>query len=213
MPSLTDLGERLFAHYYARGDAKEPEQLRALRSGLLAAASGRTLEVGAGSGANLPYYPAGVTELVLTEPSRHMLRYLRRRLGQTGPGRREVVPVGVDALPFGDDSFDTVVATLVLCSVPDVPRALEQIARVLRPGGRFLFLEHVRARPGTRLARLQDMVERPHRALGAGCRPNRRTGEMIQDSPLTVTSMRPARNPYGVPWVWPLIVGTAIMGR
>ncbi len=93
---------------------------------------------------------------------------------------------GLPSLPFAGASFDTVVCTLVLCSVDDQAAALTEIARVLAPGGRLLFLEHVRAPDNPRLARLQDLVDRPHRLLAAGCRPNRRTEEALAASPLSV---------------------------
>lgn len=206
-----DLSARLFARFYARATKDEPAELRALRTEALGTAAGRTLEVGTGDGANVPLYPAAVTELVLSDPSPYMLRHLRRRLAEAPPPVPEwsVVEAGADALPFTDGHFDTVLATFVLCSVPDVARALDEIARVLVPGGRFLFLEHVRAEPGTVLARVQDLVERPHRVVGAGCRPNRRTGEIIERSALELSEMRPVRNPIGIPTVRPLIVGAA----
>src|SRR5579875_2079667 len=167
------LGERLFARWYPWLDRRaEPAGLGRERAEALAGIDGRTLEIGAGHGANLPYLPPAATPLVLSEPSEPMLARLREAVG----ARRdvEIVRAGAEALPFEDATFDAVVATLVLCSVADEVRALAEIARVLADGGRFHFLEHVRAPDGTRLATAQDLLEAPHRLLGGGCRPNRR---------------------------------------
>ena len=98
-----------------------------------------------------------------------------------------------DRLPFDDDSFDTVVVTLVLCTVEDLDATLAEVARVLRPGGRLLFLEHVRAEE-PRLARWQDRLERPWRFIGHGCHPNRDTVATIAASPLELERRR-ARRP------------------
>ncbi len=212
-----DLNERAFAALYPRLAAKtENAGLRDTRARLLAKARGRTLEIGSGAGANLPHYPAAVTELVLSEPSRHMLPRLRRALDEQPPGvdRVEVVQAGAQQLPFPDDSFDTVVCTLVLCSVPDLDQALAEIARVLAPRGQLLFLEHVRAQPGTKLGRIQDLVERPHRFLGAGCHPNRDTEGAIGSSSLQVTEIEHGRQPAALPIVAPIVVGAArLSGR
>ncbi|HSP18369.1 MAG TPA: class I SAM-dependent methyltransferase, partial [Myxococcaceae bacterium] len=117
------------------------------RRELLRSARGEVLELGAGTGGNLALYPEGLTRLVLSEPDRHMRTMLQRKLGS----RRdvEVIDSAAESLPFPEGSFDTVVATLVLCSVEEPARALAEIHRVLRPGGAFLFLEHVGARRGT----------------------------------------------------------------
>lgn len=135
------------------------------RATLLADARGDVLEIGAGTGLNVVHYPPSV-RVTYTEPDPHMAKRLRRR-------GAEVVEAGADALPFADDSFDTVVSTLVLCTVPNVPAALGEIARVLRPGGQLLFLEHVRAEPGSSLERWQDRLHGPWKAFACGCHCNR----------------------------------------
>ena len=155
------LSDRLWGPLFARGydrftKSTEDAGLREKRRELLARASGRTLEIGAGTGSNLELYPEAVTELVLTEPDEHMRAQLERKLSALGR-RPEVVGAGAERLPFPDASFDTVVATLVLCTIPAPRRALEEISRVLKPDGRLLFLEHVRAEDaGT--ARWQDRL-------------------------------------------------------
>jgi SAM-dependent methyltransferase len=203
-----DLSERLFAAYYPFLAAKSERAGGArTRAELLTGARGATLEVGAGHGLNLPHYPAAVTELTLSDPSPHMLTRLRETAASR-PGTI-IVEAGIDALPFADARFDTVVCTYVLCSVPDQARALAEIARVLAPGGRLLFIEHVRAREGTVLGRVQDMIEVPHRLAAAGCRPNRRTGDVIAASPLDLIELRHERQPASLPTVSPIVVGSA----
>jgi SAM-dependent methyltransferase len=140
------------------------------RRELLATASGRVLEIGAGTGLNLPHYPDGI-ELVLTEPEAPMARRLERRGSM-------VVPASAEALPFDDASFDTAISTLVLCTVADPARAVSELARVLRPGGRLLFIEHVRGEGG--LARWQDRLDRPWRHIGNGCHANRDTLALLR---------------------------------
>jgi SAM-dependent methyltransferase len=136
---------RLFAAAYEwllRGS--ERAGLADRRRDLLTRARGATVEIGAGTGLNIAYYPDTVTELVLTEPSPYMARRLRTRAAQRERATRVVDAVG-EKLPFPDASMDTVVATLVLCTVVDLAKTLSEIARILRPDGQLLFLEHVRS--------------------------------------------------------------------
>jgi ubiquinone/menaquinone biosynthesis C-methylase UbiE len=196
---------RLFAAVYDRGlAATEEAGLRDARRDLLAGASGDVLELGAGTGLNREHVPPGVGRLVLTEPDEHMAR---RLAGRIRPGD-ELVQAGAEALPLEDASIDTVVATLVLCTVRDPDRALAEVARVLRPGGRLLFLEHVRAEdPG--LARWQDRLERPWGLFAGGCRPNRDTQAAIERSPLELVEVRATELPKAPGIIRPAIVGTA----
>lgn len=206
------LNERFFAFYYPRVCAlAEDAGLREVRAELLAEAHGRVLELGAGSGLNLPHYPAAVEELVLTEPGEHMLELLQRELAANPPAAGATRPqaAGAEDLPFDDASFDAVVGTFILCTVPDPAGALAEVARVLKPGGRYLFIEHVHAGDGTLLGRFQDMIEIPHRYLAAGCHPNRRTERTIDDSALHIERLEHFRQPRSVPTVRPTIVGSA----
>lgn len=188
--------------------ASERAGLTELRAGLLAEATGRTLELGAGTGLNLALYPDTVTELVLSEPEAPMAARLEARV-RARAGSAQVVRAGAEALPFADGSFDTVVGTYVLCTVPEPARALAEIVRVLAPGGRLLFLEHVHAGEGTALGRIQDLVELPHRYLAAGCHPNRRTAALLEASELEIERLEHGRQPRAVPTVRPTIIGAA----
>jgi SAM-dependent methyltransferase len=201
---------RGFSAIYDRGlSATEEAGLREMRRKVLATAQGRTLELGAGTGANLALYPPAVQELVLAEPDPHMTKQLRRKLAESGR-EATVIEAPAERLPFEDSSFDTAVFTLVLCTVPEPAAALAEVARVLRPGGRMLFIEHVRAEsPG--VARWQDRLERPWRFLGDGCHCNRDTVATIEASPLTLKLAERGRMPKAPPIVRPLVQGYATL--
>ena len=180
------------------------------RRQLLSHARGRVLEVGAGTGANLPHYGETVTELVLVEPNEPMARRLERKLGAgTIPAR--VVRASAEALPFEDASFDVVVSALVLCTVPDQGRALGEIRRVLAPNGYLLFLEHVRS-DDPKLARWQDRLNRVNRCLGNGCNCNRNTLSGIRDAGFVVADVERDRLKKAPPLVRPLVIGVATRG-
>jgi SAM-dependent methyltransferase len=149
------------------------------RRALLASARGSVLELGAGTGLNLAHYPDRLERLVLTEPDQHMAKRLERRLARFGTSA-EIVRAPAELLPFADDSFDTVVSTLVLCTVEEPERSLAEIRRVLRRGGSLLFLEHVRSE-NPRLGRWQDRLNGPWRNFADGCNCNRRTLELLRD--------------------------------
>jgi ubiquinone/menaquinone biosynthesis C-methylase UbiE len=199
---------RLFAAAYDRSfEATEAAGLRQMRRRLLSDAEGRVLELGAGTGANLDLYPGNVGELVALEPDPHMAKRLRATVGASSR-QASVSEAGAERLPFEDSSFDTVVSTLVLCTIPDPARALAETARVLRPGGRLLFLEHVRSEdPG--IARWQDRLEKPWRFLGDGCHCNRDTVATIAASPLQLGAVDGGELPKAPPIVRPLVRGSA----
>jgi ubiquinone/menaquinone biosynthesis C-methylase UbiE len=183
----------------------EAAGLSAERRRLLAQATGRTLEIGAGTGLNLPHYPEAVTQLALVEPDQHMARRLRGRVAAIRPAA-EVLDATAANLPFADAAFDTVVITFVLCSVPDPDAALAEIARVLRPGGQLLFAEHVRSDDPT-VAAKQDRRPIPYKLMG--CHPNRATLDTIAASPLRVEDVRHGEAPKVPEIERPLIIGTA----
>jgi ubiquinone/menaquinone biosynthesis C-methylase UbiE len=199
----------VFARAYDRfAKGMEEAGLRETRRELLTRARGRVLEIGAGTGVNIELYPEAVTELVLSEPDPHMVGQLEKRLGESAVPA-EIVEAGAERLPFPDESFDTAVATLVLCTVPDPPPALAEIARVLKPGGRLLFLEHVRAHDEG-VERWQDRLERPWGWFARGCHPNRDTRVAIDASPLELGNVRRDRLPKAPALVRPMILGEAV---
>jgi ubiquinone/menaquinone biosynthesis C-methylase UbiE len=200
---------RIFAAGYDTFQASmERNFLGALRDDVLASAHGRVVEIGAGTGANIEHYPRAVEELVCTEPEEPMARRLQPKADASDLDV-SVVHAPAERLPFPDDSFDTAVATLVLCTVEDPAAALREIARVLRPGGRFLFIEHVRAQdPG--LAKWQDRLHPLWIRFGHGCNCNRPTFETIEASPLAIETHRRGRIPKAPPIVRPLLTGVAV---
>lgn len=201
---------RFWAVIYDRSlKGTEDAGLREMRRETLRAARGRTVDLGAGTGVNLALYPEAVTELVLAEPDPHMGKRLRRKVAEAGADV-ELIEAGAEQLPFEDASFDTAVFTLVLCTVPDPAAALAEAARVLKPDGKLLFIEHVRSEdPG--LARWQDRLERPWRFLGYGCHCNRDTVANIEASPLSVERVERGKLPKAPAFVRPLVRGSATL--
>jgi ubiquinone/menaquinone biosynthesis C-methylase UbiE len=201
---------RGFAALYDRAfEATEEAGLRQMRRELLAAAQGRVLELGAGTGANLDLYPDSVGEVVALEPDPHMAKRLRETVAESSH-TASVSEAPAERLPFEDSSFDTAVSTLVFCTVPDPAAALKEVARVLKPGGRLLFIEHVRAEdPG--LARWQDRLEKPWRFVGDGCHCNRDTVATIAASPLRLEDVEHGELPKAPPIVKPLVRGSAAL--
>ena len=201
------LRKRVFALTYDRMSRKsEDAGLRALRQGLLSDADGRVLEIGGGTGANLPFYGGNIESLVVAEPEPPMLRRLQRKAREHSP-LTTVVRAPAEDLPFEDDTFDVVVSTLVLCGVEDQPRALREARRVLHPGGRLLFIEHVRS-DDPQLARFQDRMNWLNR-LVVHCDCNRPTLATIEAEGFSVSRLERTMMPKAPKFVWPLIVGAA----
>lgn len=177
------------------------------RAELLAQARGRTLEIGAGTGANIPHYPDAAEELILAEPFEPMRRQLERKLTESGKSA-STLDASAEAIPLDDESVDTVVSTLVLCTVDFPDRALTEIARVLRPDGQLLFIEHVRSH-SPRTARWQDRLQTPWRHFAAGCRCNRDTVASIAAAGLR-TEHEDARWKGAPPIVASIVIGRAV---
>lgn len=208
MPTL-QMPSRMYAAIYDKMNAGPEEAgVAALRHELMAAAKGATIEIGAGTGLNLPHYPPAVTRLVLTEPDEAMRTRLSAKLEKTAVADTELRTASADALEFEDNSFDTAVSTTVLCTVPHAAAALAELRRVLKPGGQLLFLEHVRSeRP--RIARLQDIVTPIYRVVGRGCHPNRDTLTAIEAAGFQIRSHRREVAPKTPPTENELVLGIA----
>jgi ubiquinone/menaquinone biosynthesis C-methylase UbiE len=200
---------RVFAALYDRMlSGTERAGLSERRHELLSQAGGRVLEIGAGTGLNLAHYPDAVEELVLTEPEEPMAKRLEQRVASLGRAAT-VVRAPAEQLPFPDDSFDTAVCTLVLCTVGDPERTLSEIDRVLKPGGKLLFLEHVRSQDA-RVARWQDRLHGIWLRCGHGCNCNRPTPALIERSPLEIEMIEQGEMPKSPPIVRPLVSGRAV---
>ena len=183
--------------------------MRALRQALVEQATGRIVEIGAGTGLNVPHYPRAIRELILVEPEPAMRKRLERRVRSS---EREAVIIdgSAEQLPFDDRSVDTVVSTLVLCTVEHPDRALAEIARVLRPGGQLLFIEHVRTESPA-LAWWQDRLLGPWRRFACGCRCNRATVELMRACGFEVEASKGTWRAMP-PIVRPLMSGRARLG-
>jgi ubiquinone/menaquinone biosynthesis C-methylase UbiE len=199
---------RIFAATYDRFmAATEEASLAGHRERLLANAAGRVLEIGGGTGANLPFYGSGVSEVVIAEPKEPMARQLEQKLRGYRISTR-LVRAPAERLPLESESFDYAVATLVLCTVADPAQALAEVRRLLKPEGRLLFIEHVRSEdPG--LARWQDRLRGPWSWFGHGCQCNRRTVESIRAAGFWVADLRHESLPRSPPLVRPVVVGAA----
>ncbi len=197
----------IFARMYDRQMASaEKAGLRSMRERLLAGASGDVIEIGGGTGLNLRCYGPDVSSLTITEPEPSMLRHLERRVRTDRPSAL-VLRAPAEDLPFDDHSFDVAVSTLVLCGVDDQPRALRELRRVLRPGGRLLFIEHLRSSdPGT--ARLQDRMNWLNR-LVVCCDCNRPTLDSVRSAGFTVAQLEHTALPKAPKFVRPAIMGSA----
>ncbi|WP_217921257.1 class I SAM-dependent methyltransferase [Miltoncostaea oceani] len=202
-------GHPIFAALYDRSLASaERGWLGDQRRALLGAAEGVVLEIGAGTGANLPHMPATATSIVLSEPDPAMRRRLVARVERSGRAGVLVDPSPAERLDMPDGSVDTVITTLALCSVADPARALAEARRVLRPGGRLLFLEHVRG--AGRRARWQDRITPVWRRAAAGCHLDRDTVAAIRDAGFVVESVRITDDGPGLRVAKPYAVGSAV---
>ncbi len=179
----------VFARLWSLMSRHEPAEIRRHRDELLAGLSGRVIELGAGAGSNFAHYPATVTEVLAVEPEPY-LRERARAAAARAAARISVVDGDADHLPAEDGSFDAAVACLVLCTVPDQPRALAELRRVLRGGGELRFYEHVRSdRPAVAFSqRAVDQVFWP-RAFG-GCHTARDTPSAIEAAGFEVEDQR-----------------------
>ena len=201
------LSEWAFAASYDLLNTGVEGRLRAYREQTAGRAQGRVLEIGGGTGANLAYYPPSVS-LTVVEPNPHMRRRLRRRAARLD---RQVVLVSEvgERLPFPDESFDSVVTTLVLCMVEDLDQVVQETRRVLRPGGVFYFYEHVVAE-GPWLRRLQDRLNPAWRFLTTGCNLNRDIAGAIGAAGFRQVDIRS----FDLRFAWlpaiPNIVGSAV---
>ena len=179
--------------------------LAEVRAELLAQARGATLEIGAGTGANLAHIPAAVSALTLVEPSEGMrARLMRRVAGEAHLPPTVVLPGDAARLPLADASMDTVISTLVLCSVADLPATLAEIGRVLAPGGRLLLLEHVAGHGRTH--RMQRAIDPVWRVIAQGCRLVRDTRGALEQAGFETTEVADWRLPGGG------ITGPALLG-
>lgn len=172
--------KRLFAWLMAHGNAKYEAEIATQKQDLFADLHGKILEIGPGTGPNLSYYPPDI-HWIGVEPNPFMDHYLRQKAEQLGLDI-DIRRGTAETLDVEDNSIDAVVSTLVLCSVDSLAATLQEILRVLKPGGRFFFLEHVAAPAGTGLRQVQHWVKPLWKTIGDGCHPDRETWVALENA-------------------------------
>ncbi len=204
------MGRLLAAVYDVFTRETEEACLSRWRAELLREVSGDVLEVGAGTGLNVPWYSRAVRRLVLSEPDEFMRRHIVERLHAHADLNAQVIGAAADDLPLRSESLDYVVATLVLCSVPDEARALTEIRRVLKPGGRFVFIEHVAAEDRPRRLKWQRRLEPVWKRVAGNCHLTRHTEAAITDAGFDIERIERESMRKAVPIVRPTIRGVAL---
>lgn len=201
---MAGVRKRLMAYFMAR--VKDDQLTVDRKHRLFKELSGTVLEIGPGTGPNLAYFPPSI-RWIGVEPNPHMHVYLHQQAERLGLSV-ELRPLQGEKLPLEDASVDHVVSTLVLCSVPNQATTLAEILRVLKPGGRFVFFEHVAAPQGSRLRRYQRMLRPAWKWFGDGCHPDRETWATIESAGFREVQIEYFQLPEGP--VAPHIAGYAI---
>lgn len=197
--------KRLFAWLMANGTAAYEKKISDRKRSLFTNLHGKILEIGPGTGPNLSYYPPDI-EWIGIEPNPFMHSYLQQEADKLGL-HIDIRTGTAEKLDAPDNSVDTVVSTLVLCSVPNLDKTLQEVLRVLKPGGRFLFIEHVAAPNGTVLRQVQNTIKPIWQVIGDGCNPNRETGTALAQAGFASVDYENFDAP--VPLVKPHIIGVA----
>ncbi len=201
------LRQRLFAWALAHFNARYERFAARYKLQLFAGLTGTVVEIGPGTGANLPYLNSDKVRWIGVEPNPFMQCYLREEANKLGM-QIEIRAGTADSLPVADESADAVISTLVLCCVGIQAQSLHEVLRVLKPGGKLLFIEHVAAPRGSRLGRMQNLLTPLWKRLGDGCHPNRETWIAIERAGFDNVSYERFAAP--TPIVSPQIVGVAI---
>ncbi|MGO9005767.1 MAG: methyltransferase domain-containing protein [Beijerinckiaceae bacterium] len=168
--------------------AMRQDQIAKYRREVVPAAQGRVLEVGIGSGLNLPFYDRGATTIVGLDPSARLLTFARRRAAEVG-AEPALMRGSATAIPLHDASIDTVVMTWTLCSIPDPIAALREIRRVLKPGGSLLFVEHGLS-PDPAVERWQSRLTPLWRHIAGGCHLDRKVDDLVRAAGFEINALR-----------------------
>lgn len=203
----TGLISRLNAWLLHIGEERYNQRIDERKRQLFDDLSGSVLEIGPGTGANLAYYPKEVS-LTGLEPNPYMQGYLKEKAGEIDRPV-EIITGTAENIPLDDESMNAVVSTLVLCSVNDQEQVLREIRRILKPGGRFLFIEHVAAPEGTFLRTIQRWIKPFWKRLADGCHPDQETWKAIENAGFEQVDIEHFR--LSLPVVEPHIMGTAVM--
>jgi ubiquinone/menaquinone biosynthesis C-methylase UbiE len=181
----------------------------AWRAELLADLAGEVAEIGAGTGYNLPYYPSSLARLTLAEPDAAMRRRLSARCAGAPKGHVSVINAFAESLPFPDASLDAVVGTLVLCTIADPAAALAEVSRVLKPGGKYIFLEHGAAEEGSARFGWQKRLEPVWKVAAGGCHLTRRADDILVAAGFVLEEQRRESVRTALPFLRPSIRGVA----
>jgi ubiquinone/menaquinone biosynthesis C-methylase UbiE len=201
----------LAAYIYDKVMAEtEAACLQEWRQSLLSNLSGSVLEIGAGTGANLPFYNHKQVELTLCEPDANMRKQLMDKIDEQKLVNIKVSTDSAELISAESNSLDYVVSTLVCCSVKDVSKSLAEIKRVLKPGGKFVFLEHVAAIPGTRRRTWQNIINPLWRKIAGNCHLNRNTEQAILDAGFSIESIESESMRKAMGLVRPTVRGVAV---
>jgi len=206
MPQTGTLRQRTFAWALARFNTKYERFAEQYKQQLFSELSGTVLEIGPGAGANLRYLARPNVHWIGVEPNPFMAKYLKEQATKLGI-KIEIRPGTAERLPAEGGSIDAVIGTLVLCCVEDPQTSLREVLRVLKPGGPFIFIEHVAAPCGTRLRRIQNLITPLWRQIGDNCHPNRETWAILEQAGFGDLNYDRITAP--LPLVSPQIVGTA----
>lgn len=202
----SNCGKRLFAWLMAKGSGGYDKFVGDRKRSLFANLHGNVLEIGPGTGPNLPYYPKDIHWIGI-EPNPFMHPYLQQEAQKLGLNNIDLRTGTAEQINAEDYSMDSVVSTLVLCSVPNLAATLQEVLRVLKPGGRFLFIEHVAAPRKTLLRQVQSTIRPIWKVIGDGCHPDRETWLRIENAGFTSVNFEHFEAPY--PIVSPHIIGVA----
>lgn len=197
--------KQIFAWLMAHGNMEYERALSDRKHSLFADIHGNILEIGPGSGPNLSYYPQN-SHWIGIEPNPYMHSYLQKEAERLGLNI-DIHSGTAESLDIEDNSMDAVVSTLVLCSVPNLPATLQEILRVLKPSGRFFFIEHVAAPQGTWLRKVQSGIKPIWKVLADGCNPDRETWVALENAGFESVNYQHFQAP--MPIVSPQIIGVA----
>lgn len=205
MADFSNCGKRLFAWLMAAESGTYDSAVGDRKQTLFANLQGNVLEIGPGTGPNLSYYPHDIHWIGI-EPNPFMYPYLQKEAERLGLDI-DLRSGSAERLEAEDNSMDAVVSTLVLCSVPDLASTLQEVLRVLKPGGRFLFIEHVAAPRGTWLRKVQSGIRPIWKVIADGCHPDRETWIALENAGFESVNYQHFQAPF--PIVSPHIVGVA----
>ena len=179
------LSDCIFGHFLDWAMSSRP--IASQRPAALKDARGEVLEIGFGTGLNLPYYPHGISALTAVDPERLLPRRVADRIAAASFPIKQVA-LSAERLPLDDDSFDCAISTFTLCTIPDATAAIREVRRVLKPGGTFLFLEHG-LNDDPSVAKWQRRLNPIQRVIGHGCNLDRRIDSLIADAGLTIVHL------------------------